>query len=125
MFVHLILTPFISGTVIADIAKSRAEIEAARLLVYSAALQIDKVKAKGAAKEIGIAKVSICFEQSVRYSGVLYSLLFHLWPAKWSTVLSKRMGPRVLARIRPSPQCTLACVAFGSLMYVVYFSITM
>ncbi|KAI1792876.1 acyl-CoA dehydrogenase NM domain-like protein [Ganoderma leucocontextum] len=44
------------GTVIADIAKSRAEIEAARLLVYSAALQIDKVKAKGALKEIGIAK---------------------------------------------------------------------
>jgi len=44
------------GTVVADIAKSRAEIEAARLLVYSAALQIDKVKAKGALKEIGIAK---------------------------------------------------------------------
>ncbi|PIL36803.1 hypothetical protein GSI_00493 [Ganoderma sinense ZZ0214-1] len=44
------------GTVIADIAKSRAEIDAARLLVYSAALQIDKAKAKGALKEIGIAK---------------------------------------------------------------------
>ncbi|KXN87886.1 Acyl-CoA dehydrogenase family member 10 [Leucoagaricus sp. SymC.cos] len=44
------------GTVIADIAESRAEIESARLLVYSAALQIDKVKAKGALKEIGIAK---------------------------------------------------------------------
>ncbi|KAF9485390.1 acyl-CoA dehydrogenase NM domain-like protein [Pholiota conissans] len=44
------------GTVIADIAKSRAEIEAARLLVLSAALQIDKYKAKGALKEIGIAK---------------------------------------------------------------------
>ncbi|TBU32079.1 acyl-CoA dehydrogenase NM domain-like protein [Dichomitus squalens] len=44
------------GTVIADIAKSRAEIESARLLVYSAALQIDKAKAKGALKEIGIAK---------------------------------------------------------------------
>jgi len=44
------------GTVIADIAKSRAEIEAARLLVLSAAIQIDKYKAKGALKEIGIAK---------------------------------------------------------------------
>ncbi|KAF8897301.1 acyl-CoA dehydrogenase/oxidase [Infundibulicybe gibba] len=44
------------GTVIADIAKSRAEIEAGRLLVLSAALQIDKYKAKGALKEIGIAK---------------------------------------------------------------------
>jgi acyl-CoA dehydrogenase len=46
-----------AGTVIADIAKSRAEIEGARLLVLSAALQIDKYKAKGALKEIGIAKV--------------------------------------------------------------------
>ncbi|EAU84567.2 acyl-CoA dehydrogenase [Coprinopsis cinerea okayama7 len=44
------------GTVVADIAKSRAEIEGARLLVLSAALQIDKFKAKGALKEIGIAK---------------------------------------------------------------------
>ncbi|KAL9712485.1 hypothetical protein Ac2012v2_003723 [Leucoagaricus gongylophorus] len=44
------------GTVVADIAKSRAEIEAARLLVYSAALQIDKYQAKGALKEIGMAK---------------------------------------------------------------------
>ncbi|KAH7916737.1 acyl-CoA dehydrogenase/oxidase [Hygrophoropsis aurantiaca] len=44
------------GTVIADIAKSRAEIESSRLLVLSAALQIDKYKAKGALKEIGIAK---------------------------------------------------------------------
>ncbi|CAA7260181.1 unnamed protein product [Cyclocybe aegerita] len=44
------------GTVVADIAKSRADIEGARLLVLSAALQIDKYKAKGAMKEIGIAK---------------------------------------------------------------------
>ncbi|KAI6105523.1 acyl-CoA dehydrogenase/oxidase [Pisolithus sp. B1] len=43
-------------TVVAEIAKSRAEIEGARLLVLSAALQIDKYKAKGALKEIGIAK---------------------------------------------------------------------
>jgi acyl-CoA dehydrogenase len=44
------------GTVVADIAKSRAEIESGRLLVLSAALQIDKYQAKGALKEIGIAK---------------------------------------------------------------------
>ncbi|KAK7695655.1 hypothetical protein QCA50_000291 [Cerrena zonata] len=44
------------GTVVSDIAKSRAEIEGARLLVLSAALQIDKFQAKGALKEIGIAK---------------------------------------------------------------------
>ncbi|KAG8907065.1 hypothetical protein FRB99_005442 [Tulasnella sp. 403] len=44
------------GTVIANIARSRADIESARLLVLSAAHQIDKVKAKGALKEIGIAK---------------------------------------------------------------------
>ncbi|KIY67349.1 acyl-CoA dehydrogenase NM domain-like protein [Cylindrobasidium torrendii FP15055 ss-10] len=44
------------GTVVADIAKSRAEIESARLLVLSAALMIDNHKAKGALKEIGIAK---------------------------------------------------------------------
>ncbi|CCM02826.1 uncharacterized protein FIBRA_04938 [Fibroporia radiculosa] len=44
------------GTVVSEIAHSRAEIESARLLVLSAALQIDKAKAKGALKEIGIAK---------------------------------------------------------------------
>ena len=49
---HLVL-----GTVLSDIAKSRADIEGARLLVLSAALQIDKRQAKGALKEIGIAKV--------------------------------------------------------------------
>ncbi|ESK97502.1 acyl- dehydrogenase [Moniliophthora roreri MCA 2997] len=47
------------GTVIADIAKSRAEIEGARMLVLSVALMIDKYKAKGALKEIGIAKFVI------------------------------------------------------------------
>ncbi|EPQ59538.1 acyl-CoA dehydrogenase NM domain-like protein [Gloeophyllum trabeum ATCC 11539] len=44
------------GSVIADIAKCRAEIESSRLLVLSAANQIDKFRAKGALKEIGIAK---------------------------------------------------------------------
>lgn len=33
----------LSGTVVADIAKSRAEIEGARLLVLSAALQVGYV----------------------------------------------------------------------------------
>ncbi|KZT36800.1 acyl-CoA dehydrogenase NM domain-like protein [Sistotremastrum suecicum HHB10207 ss-3] len=47
---------FEHGTVVADIAHCRAEIEGARLLVLSAALQIDKYKAKGAMKEIAIAK---------------------------------------------------------------------
>ncbi|KAL5488116.1 hypothetical protein ACEPAI_6224 [Sanghuangporus weigelae] len=44
------------GTVISNIAKSRAEIDMARMLVLSAAIQIDKHKAKGALKEIGMAK---------------------------------------------------------------------
>ncbi|PFH52694.1 hypothetical protein AMATHDRAFT_139758 [Amanita thiersii Skay4041] len=44
------------GTVVTDVAKSRAEIEGARMLVLSAAMQIDKYQAKGALKEIGIAK---------------------------------------------------------------------
>ncbi|KAL5508316.1 hypothetical protein ACEPAH_5935 [Sanghuangporus vaninii] len=44
------------GTVISEIARSRAEIDMARMLVLSAAIQIDKYKAKGALKEIGMAK---------------------------------------------------------------------
>ncbi|KZV69142.1 acyl-CoA dehydrogenase NM domain-like protein [Peniophora sp. CONT] len=47
------------GTVVSDVASSRAEIESARLLVYSAALQIDRAQAKGALKEIGIAKFTV------------------------------------------------------------------
>ncbi|KAG2158888.1 acyl-CoA dehydrogenase/oxidase [Suillus bovinus] len=47
------------GTVVAEIVRSRAEIESARLLVMSAALQIDKQRPKGALKEIGIAKLVV------------------------------------------------------------------
>lgn len=35
---------FFPGTVVADIAKSRAEIDSARLLVLSAALQVNQFK---------------------------------------------------------------------------------
>lgn len=44
------------GTIVAAIGRSRAEIDGARLLVLSAAHQIDKVRAKGAKKDIGMAK---------------------------------------------------------------------
>jgi len=44
------------GTIVEAIGRSRAEIDGARLLVLSAAHQIDKVRAKGATKDIGIAK---------------------------------------------------------------------
>ena len=52
-------TVLISGTVLADIARSRAEIDQARLLVLSAARRVDIVGAKGAMKEIGVSKVRI------------------------------------------------------------------
>ncbi|KAL8293468.1 hypothetical protein RQP46_000169 [Phenoliferia psychrophenolica] len=45
------------GTVVERIALSRMEIDQARLLVLSAALQVDLVKAKGAMKDIAMAKV--------------------------------------------------------------------
>ncbi|ORX33911.1 acyl-CoA dehydrogenase/oxidase [Kockovaella imperatae] len=47
------------GTVLADIAHCRAEIEQARFLVLSAARQIDLNRAKGALKEIGISKFTV------------------------------------------------------------------
>lgn len=47
------------GVVVANIAESRMEIDQARLMVLSAALQIDLVKAKGAMKEIGMAKAIV------------------------------------------------------------------
>lgn len=45
------------GTVLAEIAHSRAEIDQSRLLVLAAARQIDLAGAKGALQDIGIAKV--------------------------------------------------------------------
>ena len=47
------------GTVVADIATSRIEIDQSRFLVLNAAQKIDEVKAKGALKEISMAKVMI------------------------------------------------------------------
>ncbi|KAG2217370.1 hypothetical protein INT45_012240 [Circinella minor] len=46
------------GTVVADIATSRIEIDQSRFLVLNAAQKIDEVKAKGALKEISMAKIS-------------------------------------------------------------------
>ena len=45
------------GTILTEIAKSRAEIDQARLLVLTAAHQIDVARPKGAMKDIGVAKV--------------------------------------------------------------------
>ncbi|GAB5591570.1 hypothetical protein Unana1_06470 [Umbelopsis nana] len=47
------------GTIVSDIAKSRMEIDAARFMVLNAAKRIDEVKAKGAMKEIGMAKAVV------------------------------------------------------------------
>ncbi|ORE04996.1 acyl-CoA dehydrogenase NM domain-like protein [Rhizopus microsporus var. microsporus] len=47
------------GTIVADIATSRIEIDQARYLVLSAARKIDEAKAKGAMKEIGMAKIVV------------------------------------------------------------------
>ncbi|KAI8147498.1 acyl-CoA dehydrogenase/oxidase [Fennellomyces sp. T-0311] len=47
------------GTVIAEIAKSRIEIEESRFLVLNAAKKIDEVGAKNAKLEIAIAKIAV------------------------------------------------------------------
>ncbi|MBW0530960.1 hypothetical protein O181_070675, partial [Austropuccinia psidii MF-1] len=50
---------FEHGTITKDIARSRIELDSARLLVYSAAKQIDILKPKGAMKSIGMAKAIV------------------------------------------------------------------
>ncbi|GHJ87300.1 hypothetical protein NliqN6_3702 [Naganishia liquefaciens] len=47
------------GTILTEIAKSRAEIDQARLLVLTAAHQIDVARPKGAMKDIGVAKFTV------------------------------------------------------------------
>ncbi|PWO00601.1 acyl-CoA dehydrogenase [Tilletiopsis washingtonensis] len=47
------------GTIVADIARCRMEIDAGRLLVLSAANMIDQVGAKGALRDIAYAKVMV------------------------------------------------------------------
>lgn len=47
------------GTIVADVAKSRMQIDQARLLVLSAANMIDKSDAKGAMRDIGMSKVVV------------------------------------------------------------------
>ncbi|KAF9288456.1 hypothetical protein BGZ68_000247 [Mortierella alpina] len=47
------------GTVAADVAKIRIEINAARLMVLAAADKIDKINAKGALRDIAMAKVMV------------------------------------------------------------------
>lgn len=47
------------ATVIEQIARSRIEIDAARLIVLNAAIKIDELNAKGALKEIAEAKILV------------------------------------------------------------------
>jgi len=47
------------GTIAADVAKIRIEINAARLMVLAAADKIDRVNAKGALRDIAMAKVLV------------------------------------------------------------------
>lgn len=47
------------GTVAADVAKIRIDINAARLMVLAAADKIDKIDAKGALRDIAMAKVMV------------------------------------------------------------------
>jgi acyl-CoA dehydrogenase len=47
------------GTIIEDIARSRIEIDASRLVVLNAAIKIDETNAKGALKEIAESKILV------------------------------------------------------------------
>ena len=80
--------------------------------------QIDKAKAKGALKEIGIAKVRTSTSFSWLVSLISSSSSCLPWRAKSSTALSNPSAPRVSARTLLSLPSTPACGRSGSRMYV-------
>lgn len=99
------------GTIIADIAKSRSEIEGARMLVLSAAHRIDQVRAKGAMKDIGIAKVSSQPRLFLAIVVLMSFVPFHSssslkWPWVLSTEPCNRLVPKGSVKTKTSPKCT-------------------
>ncbi len=82
-------------------------------------MQIDKAKAKGALKEIGIAKVRSSEGTSKHVLTVEYSLSFRQWRARSSTALFKRMARRVSAKIPLWLPCTPVSGPCVSPMYVI------
>lgn len=92
----LLLYQLTTGTVLADIAKSRAEIDQARLLVLSAARRVDMVGAKGAMKEIGVSKVSTALGRAD------ISLPYLKWHFASSTERCRSMAQKASAKTRLS-----------------------
>lgn len=137
LLTRLLMTP---GTVVADIAKSRAEIESSRLLVLSAALQVMllpihavKLNSKLCSPADRQSTGEGCAEGDRYRQGTSWSslsclrselatssscLLWHAWS---STALSKPTVLRVSARTPPSLPCTRTCGRFVSPMYVSFF----